>query len=266
MTERKVSRCFPVILLAITLRAQAPLSFEVASVKPSGTMPAIGKRTQLNRDPGRINYSFVALGVLIEKAYGLKSYQVSAPEWVRMQAYDVVATFPADTTDEQLREMLQTLLKERFKMEAHREERPLPVYELAPGKGGFKGKPAEQSRDLRFSIAGPGRKLSGAATIDSLAITLSAMLDRPVVDSTGISGNYEIDLEYAPDEREAHSIVGMKMAHAVAQGDIPAPSDAAGGPSISTVLQDRLGLKLEPKKAPVQFLVIDKIEKAPVEN
>jgi uncharacterized protein (TIGR03435 family) len=99
----------------------------------------------------------------------------------------------------------------------------------------------------------------------ALAAMLTGMLDRPVVDKTGIEGTYEITLEWTPDEREANSIIGMKLARATAEGAIP-PSDPTGGASLSTVLRDELGLKLDPKKSPVDMLVIDKAERVPTEN
>jgi uncharacterized protein (TIGR03435 family) len=257
-------RWFAVFLAASALSAQAP-SFEVASVKPSGAMPGERKRMQLTRDPGRIHYTSVPFASLVEKAYDLKSYQVEGPDWIRRQMYDIDATFPASSSDQQVQAMLQALLKERFGLEVHREQKPLPVYELGAAKNGFQGKPADKAIDLRIGITGRGRSLTGAAGMPSLATWLTALLDRPVVDVTGVQGNYEIQLEWTPDEREANSLISMKVNMAKAQGLAVEDPDGSSG-SLDKALRDKLGLKLDAKKNPVETLIIDKAERAPVEN
>ena len=223
------------------------------------------KRGLITADPGRVTYTFVALGVLLEKAYDLKSYQVAGPDWIKSQRYDIVATLPPGSTEKQIQVMLRNLLTERFKIELHREQKPLPVYELTVAKNAFKGKPAEHA-DIRISFGGKGRKLTGADSMSGLAATLTNMLDRPVLDATGIQGTYDLNLEWTPDEREAGSVIAMKARIAATYGGPPEGGDNPNGPSLSTVLQADLGLKLEPKKTGVDTLVIDKAERVPTQN
>lgn len=273
MTERTiVGVCLGAgltLLAALALRAQdgAPPAFEVASVKPSPPGAAM-KRATMNNDPGRIDYRTVALGALLTKAYDLKNYQLTGPDWMWTERYDVVAKLPPGAGETEIPLMLRALLAERFQIAMHRERKVIPVYELSPGKDGFKAKPSERAVDgIRLSMSASGRRLTGTAGLSALADILSAMVDRPVLDVTGVSGVYDINLEWAPDDREANSIVGMKIAMASRDGKLlkGGGEDPAGG-SLPNALRDSLGLKLEPKKSPVEILVIDRADKVPVVN
>lgn len=259
----------PALFAAAVLYAQdaaAPLSFEVASVKPA-VPSAANKRGGVTVDPGRITYSMVALGALIEQAYGVKSYQVTGPEWIKTERYDIAATLPQGSSENEVPAMLRTLLAERFRLALHREQKVLPVYEMTAGKG-LKAKPSGRSAEgIRLSLNGNGMKLTGTAGLSSLAAALSNMVDRPVLDLTGAQGLYDFDLEWVPDERDANSGVGRKFAaRNGGEGKAPEGGDSPGGPSLFTVLGDSLGLKLEPKKVPVETIVIDHAEKVPTEN
>jgi uncharacterized protein (TIGR03435 family) len=120
--------------------AVAPLSFEVASVKPAPP-PTDGRmRVMMGGDPGRVNYSNVSLRDIIRNAYRLKDYQISGPAWINTERYDVVAKLPADASRDQVPEMLQALLAERFKLTVHREAKDLPAFALVVGKNGLKMK------------------------------------------------------------------------------------------------------------------------------
>jgi uncharacterized protein (TIGR03435 family) len=264
MTKRTVVTLF----VAALLRAQdaAPPAFEVASVKPAAPGASM-KRTTMNTDPGRIDYRTVALGALLSKAYDLKNYQLTGPDWMFTERYDVVATLPPGTSEKQIPLMLRTLLADRFKIAMHRERKVIPVYELSPGKDGFKARPSDRAEDgIRLSMSTGSRKLTGTARLSALADILSAMLDRPVLDATGISGVYDINLEWAPDEREANSLVGMKVAMATRDGKSLGGGESAAGGTLANTLRDTLGLKLEPKKSPVEILIVDSASKIPVEN
>jgi uncharacterized protein (TIGR03435 family) len=142
-----------------------------------------------------------------------------------------------------LHEMLQGLLAERFHLEFHREMRELPVYSLVMGKNGHKmGPPA--SKGLRVGAD----FLGGSSSMPNFAVFLAGQLGRPVTDKTGLDGEFEFKLEYDPD-----------------LGALPEAGAAKNRPTIFTAIQEQMGLKLEPGKAPVEVMVIDKVEK-PSEN
>jgi uncharacterized protein (TIGR03435 family) len=164
------------------------------------------------------------------------------------QGYDINATMPPSASPDEAMLMLQPLLAERLKITVHRETRELPVYALVVGKGGIK------AREVEWQFAGisrsPGRVTSSSTRMEDLAIILSRQLDRPVLDVTGIKGYFEVKLEWTPEHgprREGHG------------------SDPAG-PSIFTAVQEQLGLKLEARKAPVEMIIVDRLERDPTEN
>jgi uncharacterized protein (TIGR03435 family) len=145
----------------------------------------------------------------------------------------------------------------------------MPVYAMLVGKGGFKLKPLEGEPDgrMRMSMSPRGRTMSGPTTMSALAGGLASMLDRPVVDLTELKGTYNVDLEWVPDEREGGGLMAKMKAMAEA-----ASTDPHGDPSGPTgltlfgALQDKLGLRLEARKSPVDILVVDSGEKVPTEN
>src|SRR3954454_9786531 len=110
MTER-TAFLFCLSFCAGTLHAQ---TFEVASVKPAAMLNAESKRGLITADPAQISYTFLPLGVLLEKAYDLKSYQIAGPDWIKTERYDIVAKPPPGSTEKQIQTMLRILLSERF--------------------------------------------------------------------------------------------------------------------------------------------------------
>ncbi|HEX4133002.1 MAG TPA: TIGR03435 family protein [Bryobacteraceae bacterium] len=201
------------------------------------------------------------------------------------------AILPAGSTGDQIPQMIQALLTNRFGLKFHRETRDFPVYALVVAKTGLKMKasppdpPADPADRKSFDMttsatqtgttinygngmymtfgnnAFVGRKLPASAMAD----TLGRFVDRPVVDMTELTGNYDFKLEFAPEDFGA-----MMMRAAVAAGITLPPEalkliDASNGDSLFNALET-LGLKLEKRKAPIEVLVIDHIEKAPSEN
>ncbi|MCU1238831.1 MAG: hypothetical protein JWP63_6798 [Candidatus Solibacter sp.] len=207
-----------------------------------------GYQVRMRNAPGRLDYSSVSLKAIIERAWEVRDFQISGPEWMASTRFDVVAKLPADTPRSKIPEMLRTLLAERFQMTAHRETRELPVYALVAGKNGPKMKMVEADSTASPSgwviNQGPGRMQGLAMNMASVANMLSARLGRLVVDQTGLKGNYDFDLEYVPDG---------------------GPPDADGVTLFSAV-QSQLGLKLEAGKGPVELIVVDHVEKIPTEN
>ena len=207
---------------------------------------------------------------MIAEAYGVKTYQIyGGPGWINSERYAIDAKAEDPQTQEMMRgPMMRTLLEDRFKLRVRRETRQGPVYELTVAKGGPKLEPVENGsctpiEDFDFRKLAPGQKpplLCNGAMVQSGKLAFLAMsvadfcqnlawnaFDRPVIDKTGLSGKFNFRLEFAPDE--------------VAPG---APTDPAG-PSISSALQQQLGMKLERATGPVESLVIDHVER-PSEN
>ena len=213
------------------------------------------------------------LKIVLMEAFKVKLYQIVGPSWLDEDCFEIVAKMPEGATSDQIPAMLQALLVERFKLAAHKEDRPRPVYALVVGKGGPKFKAADlnfrrmgpRSGVVSFRAATNTRGFKGSMTMASLAHFLSTSLDRPVQDFTGLTGAYDIDLSWAPDpgiDRPLRSSEAARAASADARADLPAaPTD-----TIFTAIRDSLGLRLEPRNAQVEMLVIDHVERIPTEN
>jgi uncharacterized protein (TIGR03435 family) len=244
--------------------AQPKPSFEVASIKPAAPCCAPGQWRESKAGDDRIDFRYVTLRYCIAFAYGLKEYQVSGPPAIAELRYDIVAKAPEGTKHEQLPGLMQALLADRFKLELHREQKEFSVYTLVVGKGGPKLKESPATSDptaggtFGISMTGPGvgRMEVRHADMQALANTLPRFVGRPVVNRTGLEGRYDFDLEFSPED-----LRGM-----------PAPPNQAGavpaaelGVSIFTSIQ-RVGLKLESQKQPLNAIVVDKVEKVASEN
>jgi uncharacterized protein (TIGR03435 family) len=221
-------------------QAAGELEFEAASVKPNTSGSG---RSSSHSTSGQLVADNMSLRDYIRVAFGVRDYQISGPDWLSAAKFDIVAKFPPHTGDPQLGPRLQKLLADRFKLMVHRESKEFPVYALVVAKGGPKLEKAadkgEHSTNTHNShMTGKGM------TMARLAEYLARQMDRPVVDSTELKGEYDLTLEWTPDE---------------------AGADAAG-PTLLTALQQQLGLKLQPSKAPIELLVVDSVERKPVEN
>jgi uncharacterized protein (TIGR03435 family) len=233
-------------------------TFEVASVKPA--------------DPegrgGRISFpngTFTATGITARNcillAYDIPTFQLAGgPSWVGDQRYDIVAKMAAGEVKAprdpermpQMRAALQALLADRFQLVIHRENKLIPAYALVVAKSGFKLKKADDGQ-ADFS-SNRGKFTAHKISMELLARNLSGILSSPVVDMTGIKGVFDLPLEWTPDEVQSPVKAGGEAGGAAEPG-------APTGPSIFTALQEQLGLKLETQKAPVETIVIDRIEK-----
>jgi uncharacterized protein (TIGR03435 family) len=211
------------------------------------------------------------LKVVLTEAFQVKNYQVVGPAWLDEDCFEIVAKIPEGVSTDQVPAMLRALLVERFKLVAHKEDQPRPVYALVVDKGGPKFKEASsnfqrigQRPGLVFFRAGAdARGFKGVLTMVTVAHFLSGSLDRPVQDFTGLNGKYDIDLAWAPDpgiDRPSPSAVPFPAGQS--SGDLP-PAPTA---NIFTAIRESLGLKLEPRKEPVETLVIDHVERIPIEN
>jgi uncharacterized protein (TIGR03435 family) len=221
--------------------SQIPQEFEVASIKPNhGASITSGE----NIAHATVTITNDSLKDLIKVAYGLKDFQIAGgPRWIDTDRYDIVAkaTTRGDISDRELRPLLQSLLADRFKLRTHSEKREAAAYSLVIAKTGPKLIEHTGTKESSSNTAN-GSLRATKATAAALASTLSRILDRPVTDDTGLKGDYDYKLQWAPDE----------------QPDSPLPSIFSG-------LQEQLGLKLNSTKTLVDILVIDSAEK-PSEN
>jgi uncharacterized protein (TIGR03435 family) len=199
--------------------------------------------------PGGRFAANVALGIVIQRAYDVRDFQLSGgPGWLN-ERYTIQAKAPEGNFSEaQIRLMVQSLLAERFHLKLHRETREIPVYALIVDKKGVK---VEAAKDEGGMGVGRGSITAKGATFGRLVIALSRLLDRPVLDETGLSGNYNFKLHYDQGS------VGLPYS---APG-VSRPESDGIEPSIFTAVQEQLGLKLEPQKKPIEILVIDSVER-----
>jgi uncharacterized protein (TIGR03435 family) len=217
------------------------LAFEVASVKPSGPNDQFLYRLLPG---GRYIANGQTLRLLVANAYAVPLYRVAdLPGWGDADKFNIEAKVgiplkPWPDSNEQLNEMLRSLLQERFKLAVHWETRQETIYNLVTAKGGFKLKPAAEGASAGFEMDS-GRIHSMAVPLSYLAGSLSTVLNRTVLDKTGLAGKFDYTVFYAPD-------------------GAPADDDR---PSLYTALEQQLGLRLESAKGPVEFLVIDHAEK-----
>ncbi len=273
-----------VIAILAAAFAQTPASppqFEVASIKPAPPPDTKGFTMSLHGgpgtdDPGLFTCENWGLSGLITLAYHIQDYQLSGPDWMGTTRFMISAKVPPGTTREQFNVMLQNLLAERFKLTFHWEKKETQAYELVVAKNGPKlkespttpppddddpPKPVSASAARRdengFPVFPPGRqpmmmavdgravRRSAGESMEELAQLLAGQLRRPVSDATGLTGKYDFTLKWIMGE---------------------GPSSEETGPTIFTALQQQLGLKVESKKAMIDILVVDHIEKIPTEN
>lgn len=286
------------VALAVSAGAQAG-SFEVASVKPSNPNPTgpLGAAPFVLPALGRLTAQNITLRMLVMAAYQKQPFEiVGGPEWQNSDKFDINAKAPDTTpTTDQLLGMLQTLLADRFNLKVHTETRDVPMYALMlargdrrPGpkmkqstdscpdlkvqqqqqleaiaKGGLQSlaasamKPGETRPCSVGSFpAGPGLiglKASGQA-MSTLALVLTQLMGRPVIDRTDLSGSYDFEL----------TIDLQTLLRLQAEMGLPVPPLPAGlpeAPSLTTLLQEDLGLKLDSQRGPGQVLVIDSADR-----
>jgi uncharacterized protein (TIGR03435 family) len=231
-------------------------AFEVATIKPVEHEPKSARYITM-QGANRFVEKDYTLKLLIAAAYNLNSKAISGgPGWVESDHYDILAVTPGEvrpTHDEQMA-MLRSLLTTRFKLTSHREPKEFSIYELQVAKGGPRLKPSTAPPDdppQLISTVYPERMVLPARNVtmsDLASILQRAMLDRPVVDRTGLSGKYDFDLEWAPDETQFGGEV------------LSAPADAPSPPLFSAI-QQQLGLKLQATKGSIQAFVIDTVER-----
>jgi len=243
-------------LVALTgfaaLGQQSAARFEVASVKRAASDASPGDIPRnMAQSPGSFEMRNVPLRYCLEWAYDLKDFEIAGPEWIKAdERYDILAKASGPATDDQMKPMLQTLLLERFQMKIHREGRTMEAYVLLPGKGAADVKEAAAGEESRLAPGKNGRVEFHKFGISRLAFLLTRRMDHPVIDLTGLKGIYD----YSVDLSGLSEFSG------------PASPDP-NGVSIFSAIQQDLGLKLEARKQqPIEMLVIDAVNKTPIEN
>ena len=250
-----LSAGLPNVALGSEQAPAAPLVFEAATVKPNTSGSGASSTNSTN---GLLRITNQTLQNMIQYAFNVRDFQVSGgPGWMRSERYDVTAKPENGAHDAQMKQMLQSLLAERFQLRFHRETREGPVYVLLVGKNGSKLQPAAESYNSginsgRSGDTGKSTMKGTNITTQGLAESLAARIGRPVIDKTGLTGKFDFDLAWVPDLT-------------LSAGGADSPSPDASGPSIFTAVQEQLGLRLESQRGPIDILVIDRAEK-PTEN
>lgn len=233
----------PAILAAGLCLGQVTPQFDVVAIRPSRTGEPGGGMTQIG---GGVSVRNLSVNMLIEIAYNLKSFEISGgPGWVSTARYDIEAKAEGNPSFQERLKMLRPLLADRFQLKFHHETRQMRIYSLTVAKGGPKLRSAAARGYIRV---GRGLLEGKGVTMPTLADLLGGSLDQRVIDKTGITGGFDIKLQWTPMEREVD----------FPDGD--SPGDASG-PSLFTAIREQLGLKLEPAKGPVEVLVIDHIDR-----
>lgn len=307
---------------ALAQTPSAPPAFEVATIKPAAEITAAmvqaGKlHAGVSVDAARVDIGYFSLYDLIYTAYKVKPYQVEGPDWLRVQRFDVLAKMPDGATKDDMPAMLQTLLKEQFHLEIHREPREHAVYALVVAPGGPRMKEAEadpapgpdagpkplakgemvmgsgenavrlkansdgasgiaqsaKAGQVKYSMRPDGMVHYEYSKLNmtSLADTLSQVLDKPVMDATGLKGKYQAALDFSRDDLLR---VARRNGFAIPAAGGPggnagqAPAGAASGPGSSSVFNalKQLGLELDSRKEPAETIIVDRADKMPAEN
>jgi uncharacterized protein (TIGR03435 family) len=255
----------------------------VASVKPNKSGDG---RVMIGMQPGgRFTASNIPLRMLIRTAFQLQDFQiVGGPDWVRSDRFDITAKAEGDIPPAPpggppgpMQLMLRALLAERFSLEAHNETRELPIYALvvarddrrlgsrlrpaaadcqemaaARARGGSPpGAPPPGERPQCGIRIGPGSMAVGGMPLSQFVTSLSGFVQRVVIDKTGLTGSFDLDLTWTPDQMPQGPPT---------PGAPPLPPIDPNGPSIFTAIEEQLGLKLDSQRGPVDVLVIDRVE------
>ncbi len=230
--------------LAGAQNAPVQPEFEVAAIKlspghPSGMFPTPGRLTVGNR----------TLKQLIAEVYRLKNYQINgASGWMDSTAYEIEGKAAGPAKFGEMVEMLKPLMAARFQLMFHRETKEMPIYWLVVGKNGPKIRKPDASDTTRGFLRNKPHSIEGhKMNVGNLVYFLGGELQIPLVDKTGLEGDYDFKLEWSEDTRP------------VAAGSVDTPDIEK--PSLFAAVQEQLGLKLEVHPGPVEFLVVDRAEK-----
>jgi uncharacterized protein (TIGR03435 family) len=284
--------CLTLICLVVLCRvpfAQETPRFEVASIRPSAEQTnqvTIG----VSVNGSQVRISYWTLKDYLAMAYAVKPDQISGPDWLAQTRFDISAKLPEGASEAQVDAMLQALLIDRFQLKMHRDKREFSVYALAAARGGAKltpvppkapdaGAPGGFAAVGSGNASGVGIDFGGGSSFNlangridvtrmalaDLAEMLARFLDRPVVDTTELKGQYDMTLELTPEDYAA-----MRVRSAVRAG-VPLPPQAlraldyASADPLSAALQ-KYGLIFESRRMPLDVIVVDSMLRTPTEN
>ncbi len=250
-------------------------SFEVASIRATDPNPQNTAFIGMSADGAMVKYTNITLRDCIRGAYRARDFQILGPDWMTTARFEINAKLPPGASMDQIPEMLQTLLAERFKLEIRRETKEQNVYALTVGPGGAKLKKAEVKHDdnapkalgpdgqprpaMMFANNPAGVTITApAASLASLVGLMSRFTARPVIDMTSISGVYDFNLNFASETNEAFTGPGPRGPDGASRQVEPAQSvfDAV----------KKYGLRMEARKAPVEMFNVVHLEKTPTDN
>lgn len=274
----------------------ANLQFEVASIRPAAPIDAQNASVKIgiHIDGAQIRFNSLSLRDCMRYAWEVKEYQIAGPDWVAADRWDIVAKLPAGSNSDQVPEMLQNLLTDRFKMSFHHDSKDVAVYGLVLSKGGVKLQetaidpnappPAAAPKSVNVNAQGSAagvfvdigqgsyysfadNKLAGhQLNMFRIADTLSRYMDKPVVDMTGLPDTkfYDFSFEISADDYRTMLIrTALRNGVTLPPGaerlaDLPTDTLAAA--------MEAAGLKLDSRKAPQDVMVIDHADKTPTDN
>jgi uncharacterized protein (TIGR03435 family) len=228
------------------------LVFDVASIKVNNQTirrdgPSPPQLDAIHVEPDGVTMRAITMMACIKWAFEVNAGQITGPEWLRSEHFDIAAKASGLTSDGQLRQMMQALLADRFKLAVHRETKQLSVYNLVEAKGGIKCKPEEGDGEAVVTPARGGVATIQRANLSLIADLLSDELGQPVINQTGLKGRFTCTADprpYVPDPSQPIDRLSM----------------------IITLLQEQFGLKLEAKKQAVEMVIVDHLEKTPTAN
>ncbi len=293
---------FPALLSSAALFAQAQAQtqapappftprpeFEVASVKPSAPSDNVKVNIGVKVDGAQVHYTYFSLQDYLRLAYKVKAFQISGPDFLASARFDIDAKLPSGATREQVPEMLQSLLAERFEVKLHHEAKEFPVYGLIVAKGGLKIQPVAQTPEDILADAKKTTEVSatGSAqgtmvnygngsyfsfsnnkievrklTMANLADMLARFVDQPVVDLTDLPGKYDFTINLT-DEDYTTMMIRVALSAGV---QLPPQAlkllEGASDQSLYAGLRAQ-GLTLEKRRAPLDTLIIDHSLKSP---
>jgi uncharacterized protein (TIGR03435 family) len=274
-------------LLSVVVSAQPLPAFEVASIRPSPEQRndvTIGVRIT----GAQVRISAWPLKEYLSMAFKIRPQQIAGPDWLSQQ-YDIAATIPAGISQERIPDMLQALLADRFQMKVHREKRDMPVYAIGVARDGLKitalppdaAATAPSATNVQATGSGNGVALdlgdggsfvlannrveARKVTMEGLAGVITRFLDRPAIDSTGLTGRYDLTLDLTPEDYTAMMLRAASGAGVVLPPQAFRALDAASGNPLEAPMK-KVGLTFEQRNAPLDFIVVDSMARTPTEN
>jgi len=279
---------FAISTITLAQVAAPKLEFEVASVRPADASNPQQVTAGLRIDGSQAHFNSLSLKNLVDRAYNVQPNQVTGPDWISSQRYDISAKLPDGATPDQIPQMLQSLLADRFALKVHKESKDMPAYALIVGKS-LKLQPLPPDDDAASANANVNVAVSGSvagvsfdlgngssvtfannqfqfkkATMDVLATGLSRFLDRPVVNMTNLTGKYDVTLNVTQEDYY------ILLVRSGSNAGVMLPPQAMpllnGSPVSLFDAIDQQGLHLDARKLPLDMIVVDSALQTPTEN